>query len=135
MKIQPIVLVSAVVLGAAGLVALFVPESVAALFGLPADRASRTVVQLLAGALFGLAMLDWMNRYATVGGIYGRPLVVANFAFFFMATTTLVRAAARAADGGIAMWSAAAVCCVLAALYGRLFFGGRAGAASPRQKE
>lgn len=47
------------------------------------------VLQLLGAALFGFAMLDWMNRYARIGGIYGRPLVVANFAHFATAALML----------------------------------------------
>ena len=48
------------------------------------------LLQLLGAALFGLAMLNWMSRYSRTGGIFGRPLVVANFANAFIATMMLV---------------------------------------------
>lgn len=38
------------------------------------------LLQLIGAALFGFAMLNWLSRYSLVGGIYSRPLVVANLA-------------------------------------------------------
>ncbi|HSQ61127.1 MAG TPA: hypothetical protein VLT84_11990, partial [Acidobacteriota bacterium] len=103
MRLQPVLFASAVLLGASGIVTLFAPDEIAAWLGLPSVGAARALVQFLSGALFALAMLDWMNRYATVGGIYGRPVVIANFTFFFIAATTLARAAASG-GGGAALW-------------------------------
>lgn len=122
MRLQPVLFASALLLGASGVVALFAPDEIAAWLGLPPAGAARALVQLLSGALFALGMLDWMNRYATVGGIYGRPVVITNFTFFLIAATTLARAAA-AVGGGVALWVGTGVCAVLAVLYGRLFFG------------
>ena len=48
------------------------------------------LLQLLGAALFGLAMLNWMSRYSRIGGIFGRPLVIANFANAFIAAMMLV---------------------------------------------
>lgn len=128
MKLQPILFPSAVLLMGAGAAALFAPDEIAAWLGLPPGVATRALVQLLSGALFGLGMLDWMNRYATVGGIYGRPVVISNFAFFFIAATTLARAAAGGGGGGAALWAGTSICGALAVLYGRLFFGAPGGA-------
>lgn len=122
MRLHPVLFASALLLGGSGVVALFAPDEIAAWLGLPLAGAARALVQLLSGALFALGMLDWMNRYATVGGIYGRPAVLANFAFFFITTTTLARFA-PAAGGGVALWGATGACGILAALYARLFFG------------
>ena len=36
-------------------------------------------LQLLGAALFAFAWLNWIGRGAIYGGIYGRPIVVANF--------------------------------------------------------
>ncbi len=121
MKTQPLVIASAALFLASGIAALFAPEEISRLLGAVGGRTGGSLVQLLAGALFALGMLNWMNRYATIGGIYGRPLVVTNFAFFFIATTTLARVA-PAAGGGIALWGATIVCGVMAALYAWLFF-------------
>ena len=36
-------------------------------------------------------MFNWMTRGFTMGGIYGRPVVMTNFTLFFVAATTTVR--------------------------------------------
>ncbi|HEY6572442.1 MAG TPA: hypothetical protein VI198_03915 [Candidatus Eisenbacteria bacterium] len=125
MKIQPLLLVSAILLMCLGVVTLFAPDEIAGLLSKSGVATRGVVVQLLAGALFALGILDWMNRYATIGGIYGRPVVLANFAFFFITATTLARHAPAA--GGIAFWGATGVCGILAALYALLFFGSARG--------
>lgn len=123
MKVQPLLLASAVLLMTAGIAGLFVPQEIAVWLGIPSRGAAPSVVQLLAGALFALGMLDWMHRFATVGGVFGRPVVAANLTFFFIAATTLVRAAAAAESAPL--WAASIACGAFAIGYGRLFFGGR----------
>ena len=40
-------------------------------------------------------MLNWMSRYTRIGGIYGRPLVVANLSHAASAALLLGKAAGR----------------------------------------
>ena len=129
MKIQPLLFASALLLMGLGIVTLFAPDEIAGLLSRSGQATSGVVVQILAGALFALGILDWMNRYATIGGIYGRPVVLANFAFFFITATTLARLA-LATGAGVALWGATGVCAVLAALYAQLFFGAPPGGKS-----
>lgn len=49
------------------------------------------LLQLLGAALFGLAMLDWTHRHSLVGGIYARPVVVANLAHALSGCLILVQ--------------------------------------------
>jgi hypothetical protein len=67
---------------------IFAPDEMAARL-VPAG--SPLVLQLLGAALFGFAMLNWMSRGIRIGGIYGRPLVVANLAHASVAALSLVR--------------------------------------------
>ena len=48
-------------------------------------------VQLLAAAWLGLATLNWSTRGFTMGGILGRPVLLANFAHYFIAAASTVR--------------------------------------------
>ena len=68
---------SAVVLAVLGVLTLFFPEELVTALQLGA--AVQLPVQLLAGGFFGIAVLDWTGRGAIYGGIYGRPIVLANF--------------------------------------------------------
>ena len=85
---------SAVVLATIGLGLTFLPQEVLALAG---ERASAPLVLLaqLAGALaLGFAWLDWFARHQRIGGIYQRPLVLANLLHFMMVSLTLLRLSA-----------------------------------------
>ena len=73
----------------------------------------------LGAGLFALGFLDWFSRFSAVGGIHGRPVLVANLSFFFIAATTLGRHA-LGADGVAAAWPLAGLTGLMAAWFGRL---------------
>ena len=52
-------------------------------------------LQLLGALSLGFAMLDWMARDMALGGIYGRPIVVANLLHFVSGALALVKALLR----------------------------------------
>lgn len=120
MKARPILLVSGMFLLGGALPAIFAPQEVAEVLGSRGRLAGPVLVQLLGAALFGLGFLDWFSRYSAIGGIYGRPVLVANLSFFFIAATTLGRHAGG--DGGPAAWLLAGVTGLLAAWFGKLLF-------------
>ncbi|MEK9509491.1 hypothetical protein WI460_14940 [Gemmatimonadota bacterium Y43] len=68
---------------------LFAPVEVASAFGWTAGEA---VGSLAAGGLLSLAVLDFTARGAIHGGIYGRPIVLANLVFVLTAGLALLRA-------------------------------------------
>ena len=76
-----------------GMVFIFAGDDLLRRAGASGTPVEIALVQLLGAALFGLGMLNWMNRFAQVGGIYGRPLVVANFANGFIGALMLVHVA------------------------------------------
>jgi hypothetical protein len=85
--------VTSLFLAIAGLAATFLPQELLATVGAPAGGVLPVVVQL-AGALYlGFALLDWMARGSTIGGIYNRPLAMANQFHFFVGTMALLKAA------------------------------------------
>lgn len=74
-------LLAGCVQGVAGLVLLFAPEEAAGLLGVDAVRPVPWLVQVLGCALLGMGTMNWLQRRAAVGGIYGRPLVLMNLSF------------------------------------------------------
>lgn len=122
MKANVLLAASGIVYGAAGMALIFAPqEALAALHatGAPIDI---LVLQLLGSALFGFAMLNWMNRFATIGGIYGRPLVVANLGHTMTAALLALQALRRGASGPL-LWTIIIVYGVLALAFGARFMG------------
>lgn len=88
---DPLMTASAVVYAAAALPLLFAPAEILAWTGGERSATVEALLQLVAGLLFGFAMLNWTSRHGRAGGIYNRPLVVANFAQAAILTATLVR--------------------------------------------
>ena len=85
---------SAAALAALGLGASFLPQEILGRAAMPADRFSVAVIQL-AGALYiAFALLNWSAKGALLGGIYGRPIVLANFSHFAIGAIVLLKIAA-----------------------------------------
>jgi hypothetical protein len=78
-------------------------------------------------AIFALGFLDWFSRFSAIGGIHGRPVLMANLSFFFIAATTLGRHASSGAGGPVA-WLLAGLGGLLAAWFGRLLLSRQAAA-------
>ena len=116
---------SAGLLLAGGLALLFAPDVVLPRLvpGFPTGGA--WLGQLLAAALLALAALDWLGRAALLGGIYGRPVVLGNLAFYFIAAMVLLRAGAGR-EVPPALWIVAVPVALLAGVYGWLLLRGPA---------
>jgi hypothetical protein len=82
---------SALTLGLLGVAASFAPQEIVATLGLAPARLADLLVQVIGGLYLGFAMLNWMARGSVMGGIYGRPFVMANLLHFVSA--------------GLAIWS------------------------------
>jgi hypothetical protein len=82
---------SAVALAALGISASFLPQEILSRAAMPPDRFAVALIQV-AGALYvGFAMLNWSAKGALLGGIYGRPIVLANFAHFAVGAIALFK--------------------------------------------
>lgn len=114
---------SAAVLLLGGIAFLFVPDVLLPVLvpGFPPTGA--WLGQLLGGAWLGVAALNWLQRSALLGGIYGRPVVFANFVLYFVSATSLLRALL----GGTAppiLWAGLVPVTALAMIYGALLLRG-----------
>lgn len=82
---------SAIVLAAAGFALLFAADDLLPrlISGFP--RQGAWLGQLLAAAWLAVAALNWLNRGARIGGIYGRPIVLTNTSLYFISAMVLLR--------------------------------------------
>lgn len=114
--------VTAALLAVGGVGMLFAPDAV--LRTLSGQReAPGWFVQVLGAAWCGFAALNWLSRGIVVGGIYGRPLVAANFVHFLMVSLVLGRAGASGVLTS-EMWLVLLVIALFAAAYGLRLYGG-----------
>lgn len=114
---------SAAVLLAGGLALLFASDVLLPVLvpGFPA--AGAWLGQLLGAAWLGVAALNWLHRGALLGGIYGRPVVLANLVLYFVGALSLLRALV---GPGVprALWGLAVPLALLAVVYGVLLLRG-----------
>lgn len=78
---KAILTATAIVYGIHGVALLFASDLTAGLFGITLTKKMTFAAQFFAGALLGMAVLNWYNRVSIVGGIYGRPLVMMNLMY------------------------------------------------------
>lgn len=110
---------SAAFLAVVGLVATFAPQEIVSGLGGNAHGPMVLLVQVLGAQSLGLAMLNWTARANLIGGIYSRPVAVANVVTFSIAAIALGKAVfAGPFSGGVL--AVAAVLIVFAALYTRV---------------
>jgi hypothetical protein len=83
--------VSAAVLAAGGGALLFAPDVLlpALVPGFPPS--GLWLGQLVGAAWLGMAALNWLQRAAILGGIYGRPVVLANLVLYFVSALSVLR--------------------------------------------
>lgn len=94
-----LLLSSAVVLGLLGAVGTFLPVETLVLADVDPSRAMVVLFQVLGGAYLGFAMLNWMNRNAPMGGIYGKPVAMANLIHFMVVGLMLVKEVSKGGLG------------------------------------
>jgi hypothetical protein len=82
---------SSLVLGLAGIFALFAPDVLLAMLGVPTAGPLPVLIQLMGALYFSMAMMNWTAKDSAIGGIYARPVSVGNFAHFFTGTLLLAR--------------------------------------------
>ena len=88
---------SAVVLATGGIALLFGSDVLLAPL-VHAPMADLTVLgQLVAGGWLAMAWLNWNQRHLVIGGIYGRPIVLANFTLYLVSASSLAH---RVMGGG-----------------------------------
>ena len=123
MKSQWVMTASALFMGAIGLALTFAPGELLARSDVTPAHLVMVAAQI-AGALYlGFAILNWMARESTIGGIYNRPLAMGNFTHFFVAGAALLK-------GGF--WIAGAIYAIFAIAFGVLIFGGATKSLPPR---
>jgi hypothetical protein len=82
---------SSLILGLAGMFALFMPDVLLSTQGTTATGAMSVLVQLIGVLYFSFALMNLTARDSVIGGIYARPVSLANFGHFFAGTLLLLK--------------------------------------------
>jgi hypothetical protein len=101
---------SSLFIGVLGVALLFLPETALSLYTPTPERSGVFLAQFLGGAYLGYAIMDWMARHSTLGGIYGRFVLIGNF-WHFMVGSLLALSECISSPTDTAAW-------ILLAVYG-----------------
>lgn len=82
---------SSVFLGLAGMFALFMPDVLLTAQGVTVTGTMPTLVQLMGVLYFSFALMNWTAKDSAIGGIYARPVSLANFGHFFAGALLLAK--------------------------------------------
>lgn len=108
---------SAILMGLLAVCLTFIPMELANY--LKFETQNEVVFQMLGAAFLGLGMLNWMSKNQTLGGIYGRPVVMANFTNYAVTAITLLKLVQK---GQQQFWIPFVLFACFAILYGRVLF-------------
>jgi hypothetical protein len=119
MNTKLLMTVSALLMGATGILLIFIPQEISTYLEL---TGSGTILLQLFGALyFGFAMINWTGKANLIGGIYSRPLAIGNFTHFFIGAFALIKLAS--ANSSLTwIWIATIIYSLFAVLFGYIFF-------------
>jgi hypothetical protein len=82
---------SSLVLGLAGIFALFAPDILLTTLNVPSANPLEVLIQLMGALYFSIALMNWTAKDSIIGGIYARPISFGNFAHFFSGTLLLAK--------------------------------------------
>ncbi|KIC95751.1 hypothetical protein [Flavihumibacter solisilvae] len=83
---------SAVFLGVIGISLSFLADEIAAYLQIGSAPIDHLVLQVLGAFYFAFALLDWMAKGSFIGGIYNRPIAIANLAHFLIGGLAMIKA-------------------------------------------
>jgi hypothetical protein len=122
MNTKIIMTICSIILGATGVILSFAPDLVLRNLDLDVNPTSVLLGQVLGGLYFGYSMLNWMTKESLIGGIYNRPVAIANFTHFMIAGLAIIKKLISHPELPKAIWAAGAVYLVFGLLFILILF-------------
>lgn len=82
---------AALVTGFLGIAATFLPHELLQRLGYAGDSVLPLLIQLLGATYLAFAILDWVTKDSLIGGIYNRPIALANLVHFTSGALALAK--------------------------------------------
>ncbi len=82
---------SSLILGLAGGFALFAPDVLLSTQRVAVTGTASILIQLMGALYFSFALMNWTAKDSAIGGIYARPVSLANFGHFFAGALSLIK--------------------------------------------
>jgi hypothetical protein len=114
--------VSAVFLALIGIILSFMPNEIAEFIGLQSSKTIQLILQIAGAQYFAMAVLNWMKRTSVIGGIYNRPVAIANYTHYLIGTLALSKVLLGKDSLPSVFWILAAFYLIFSFLYGFIFY-------------
>ncbi|MEC9026273.1 MAG: hypothetical protein VYD20_01185 [Candidatus Neomarinimicrobiota bacterium] len=122
MNTKPLMTLNAIMLALIGISLIFLPKEILDYFELSASDTLELLMQITGSLYFAFAMLNWMSKGSIIGGIYGRPIAIANLTHFVIAGLSLIKGIMANTGLSYVIWSIAIVYSIFAILFGIVAF-------------
>lgn len=113
---------SAIILALIGISLIFFPKEILDYFELSTSDTLELLMQIIGSFYFAFAMLNWMSKGSLIGGIYNRPIALANWTHFFIAVLALIKGVLANPSLSYVIWSIAIIYSIFAILFGIVLF-------------
>jgi hypothetical protein len=113
---------SAAFMAILGVATTFLPQEILAQYGVRATAPLVLPIQILGALYLGFAALNWTARSNLIGGIYSRPVALANLLHFAVVAITLVKALLAGASRPPEISAAAAIYTAFAVWFALVIF-------------
>ncbi|WP_426671440.1 hypothetical protein ACPPVU_09400 [Mucilaginibacter sp. McL0603] len=116
-----IMILSAIFLATMGLSLTFLPTEIGELTGINPDKTFTVILQIVGALYFSFAMLNWMAKGTIIGGIYNKPVSIANLTHFVIGGLALIKLLLNNHELPYPIWILAGIYTVFAVLFGVIF--------------
>lgn len=122
MNTKLVMTLSALFMCSAGIVLTFAPDLTLDYLNLEPNQTALFLLQIVGALYFGFGMLNWMNKGRPIGGIYNRPIAIANLSHFMIAGLALLKGISSTPDLPFTVYILGIVYAVFAIAFGIILF-------------
>ena len=113
---------SALFLACTGISLTFLPAEIAGYINSDVSTPLLILFQILGALYLAFAMLNWMAKESVIGGIYNRPIAIANFTHFLIGGLALIKVVSKDDSLPVGFPIVAGVYALFAILFGVIFY-------------
>ena len=122
MNTKSLMTLSAIILILIGISLIFFPKEILDYFELIVTDTLELLIQIIGSFYFAFGMLNWMSRGSIIGGIYNRPIAIANWTHFTIAGFALIKGTLSNPSLSYIIWSIGIIYSIFAILFGIVAF-------------
>ena len=122
MNTKSLMTLSAIILALIGISLIFLPKEILDYFELSVSDTLELLMQIIGSFYFAFAILNWMSKGSIIGGIYNRPIAMANLAHFVIAGLALIKGVLANPSLSYVIWSIAIIYSIFAIFFGIVAF-------------